>query len=369
MLIFYNKDMEEIGEIDFIEASWKRKWLEPGEILIHTTVENWNPEIKYIKNSGRKETAIIQKVIQEQKNDGKFITASGFFAEKVLDWGCNYLACTLRANSEEEVRNRLNTYLGDTCKTALKSIRLDSEKLPNTMTKSIEAGTSTGRVLYGFLRRNNQSFWCEPSISKIENEPSLSVVVHPYFGNDKRNEVFFGEGFGNVSSIRYHLDETGEYPSVGVIQEIETADGFSGVQSVKTKDGLKSYITETVTEESNRPKDLGACYPLKVVSGSVSGIDMKSTNEEAIRRAMQQQGRLEMLNHYKVETVEVDVLQETFFYLKDYDLGDTCTILFDSVRQSFSARITEIEEVFRRNQTEIKLTFGTPRKQKYISVR
>ena len=368
MLIFYDKYMNQLKEIDFIEASWNRKFNEAGDFMLHTTSENWNPEIKYIKNSGRKETAIVQKVIQEQKTDGKFITASGFFCEKVLDWGCNFISKSISAKSEKVARNKINDYLDETCNTALKSIRLDGSPILSTIDQTIEVGTPTGQFLYGLFLGNEQSFWCEPIIGRNESEPLMSIIVHPYFGEDKRDEVYFGDGFGNVSSIRYHFDESGEYPSIGIIQEVQAASGFSNVQSLSTKDGVKYFITETVTEEANKPKDLGACYPLKVISGNVSDIEMVSANQTAIRRAMKEQGRLEMLNHYKVETVEADVLQETFFYLKDYDIGDICTIIFDSVKKSFSARIIEIQEVFRKNQTEIKLIFGTPRKQKYIAI-
>ena len=110
MLIFYDKYMNQLKEIDFIEASWNRKFNQAGDFMLHTTSENWNPEIKYIKNSGRKETAIVQKVIQEQKTDGKFITASGFFCEKVLDWGCNFISKSISAKSESVARRKINDY-------------------------------------------------------------------------------------------------------------------------------------------------------------------------------------------------------------------------------------------------------------------
>lgn len=75
-----------------------------------------------------------------------------------------------------------------------------------------------------------------------------------------------------------------------------------------------------------------------------------------------------MLNHYKSEVVSVDVLQETFKYLTDYNLGDTCSIVFDEIEKTFVAQIIEITETHRNNKMDVNLTFGTPRKTKYVQL-
>ena len=83
---------------------------------------------------------------------------------------------------------------------------------------------------------------------------------------------------------------------------------------------------------------------------------------------MRNQGKLEMLNHWRQETINVDVLQNTFYYLENYNLGDICTIVLDDIEQMFVARIVEVKEVHRKNAVEVQLVMGTPYKQKYVAL-
>ncbi|WP_330676383.1 Gp37-like protein, partial [Mogibacterium timidum] len=63
-----------------------------------------------------------------------------------------------------------------------------------------------------------------------------------------------------------------------------------------------------------------------------------------------------------------DVIQNNTYYLKDYDIGDLCSISFDEIEQTFKARIVEVSETYSKNKLGVKITFGTPRKAKYIPV-
>ena len=83
-----------------------------------------------------------------------------------------------------------------------------------------------------------------------------------------------------------------------------------------------------------------------------------------MRRAL----RLEMLNNYMEETISVDVIQQRFLYLKDYDLGDEVTIHVDELKVQYNSRIIEVREVYKNNQLEIEIVLGTPRKSEYRKV-
>ena len=105
-----------------------------------------------------------------------------------------------------------------------------------------------------------------------------------------------------------------------------------------------------------------------IVEGNVSGIELKPENETTIRAQLQQKAREEMLNHYKSEIISIDTLQNTFKYLEDYNIGDTCSIVFDEIEKSFTAQIVEVTETHHKNKVDINLTFGTPRKTKYVQL-
>ena len=72
-----------------------------------------------------------------------------------------------------------------------------------------------------------------------------------------------------------------------------------------------------------------------------------------------------MLDNYKVESIEVNVIQAKYEYMKDYDLGDTCVVLIDDLKQKYHARIEKINETHKNNMIEIQLVLSTPSKQKW----
>lgn len=87
MISFLNKYGEDIGTCDFIEVQWTRRWSEAGEFTVYMAAKDYDPEIKYVINSGRPETGIVMKIEYEENEAGEFITLSGFFLEKVADFG------------------------------------------------------------------------------------------------------------------------------------------------------------------------------------------------------------------------------------------------------------------------------------------
>ena len=223
--------------------------------------------------------------------------------------------------------------------------------------------------MYNHLNWQHRSFYSNIQMEGIGGEPHITNNCVIYQGRDLRNKVYFGTGWGNVSKIEYLLDESAEYPYFEIWQDIGDAQGFSGAETTWKNDGTtRNIIKETYIDENNRPSGIGLVYPKKIIESSVSGIEIIATNESKIRAQMKEAARLEMLNNYKIETINVDVLQETFKYLRDYDLGDTCSVVIDELEKTYSMRIIEVKEIHRKNAVEIQLVFGTLTKQKYVAI-
>ena len=76
-------------------------------------------------------------------------------------------------------------------------------------------------------------------------------------------------------------------------------------------------------------------------------------------KAMLAQAGLEELNKYTdITNVTCDTIDRGLTYLEDYDLGDKCDVILDSVQQSFTVRIIEIQEVFKESKHAVTLVFG-----------
>lgn len=393
MIQFFDKFMNRLEDLDFIEVSWNRKWTEPGDFSIHLAAKDWNKHAKFVRNTGRPETGIIQKTVYEVTAQGAMVTISGFFAEKVLDGVALY--------SDESVNEKNGTVIFGLFANINSSALGQYSKLGGQheippsivgqvwgdyeaawmpeLVYSFKAGTGAATTLYDACALYGMSYnvelappykdnvdWIAAWMRKIE-EPHFLYKVHPTNGRDFRKKVFFGTGWGNVSKIEYIYDDSGV---VSIVEAKQTMDevGFSKEEIITDEQGnRKGMIHEFYIDETNRPRDLDL-YPKKVIQGNVTGIELKPGNESIIREQLRNQCKLEMLNNWKQETINVDVLQNTFYYLKDYNLGDICTIVLDDIEQMFTARIMEVKEVHRKNSVEVQLVMGTPRKQNYVAL-
>lgn len=395
MIRGYSKTGELLGNIDFIEASWDRKWSASGEFMVYMTLDEYkrlnDMGLKYIENLGRPELGIIQKVEYSKESNGAFETISGFFVDKLLDFAIYRKTQVISANTETAVKNGILGYINNanaqvtvdgTNYKPLKSIVIDNASVfPAQVDISIDNSNSLGEALYSILSGTDYGMLAKISqYVDANNNGSLGVNLLFKKGNlltEGENAVYFGKAYNNVDDMSYTLDESAEKCLYEVIQQVEQAayNAFSSVyfpiKYTETIDGdTKYYIGCTYFYKGNQPSDVGDCYPKSILTTALSSDECDLTitttaNQQKIKSLMQKKAQLEMLNNYKVETISVNVLQEKYTYMKDYDLGDTCVVLIDDLEQMYYARIEEVNETHKNNMIEIQLVLGTPSKQKW----
>ena len=393
MINFYDKEMNLLEPIEFIEITWNRKWTEAGDFTIYTIANEWNTKIKYINIDGRPETGIVKKIVIEEKIEGTFLTAKGYFLEKLID------LVQARENSNVFAKSNEHPEWDDWVSSTIEAYALidnaigiekqprpsfiggiyiaEGCKWPDEVNLSIKQGDNIGEVIRSYLILWNMSPIIEirkwplgPVMEKWEkdpDEPHFTYLIGVKIGRDISEQVIFGKGYENVSRIEYQYDDSDAFPYYQISQTMETT-GFSEEEVITDESGQrKGRITEHYIDANNRPRDVDY-YPKKVIEGNVTGVELKPANEAQIREQMRQQAKVDMLNHYKQETIVADVIQNNTYYLKDYDIGDLCSISFDEIEQTFKARIVEVSETYSKNKLGVKITFGTPRKAKYIPV-
>ena len=106
---------ELLGNIDFIEASWNRRWSEPGEFMVYMALDEYNRlnalGMKYVENVGRPETGIIQKTEYSRQTDGAFVTVSGYFTDKLLDFGAYRKTQVVSEQTADAVESAISSYI------------------------------------------------------------------------------------------------------------------------------------------------------------------------------------------------------------------------------------------------------------------
>lgn len=394
MITCLNKYGDELMPIDFIELQWNRKYNAAGNFVLYMAAKDHNPDIKYIQFKGRPETGIVQKIVYEEKTNGDFVTISGFFIEKLLDCTAptKYLISDYSSNTnstKDELTESLkwlfyNLFIQQTenLQRSMEpgSFGIASDCIPvnffyETLVKegidiskhiiSFEIGDLFGKTLYKNLEKYNCSYSVKPLFkNRDERKPLLGIETQVWKGRDLRDTIFFGDSIDNVKKIEFAEDESGAKNRVIALQEIpEDTQGYNGIFYAYENGELKKFIFESYTYENNSPTGLGKVFPQKVIKTNCNEIN--SQTESKVRNIMQHEAKLELLNNYIDEKISVDVLQNKFYYLEDYDLGDVCTIVIDKIKKMYTARIVEINEVFSQNKNEIELILGTPTKQEY----
>lgn len=384
----------QIGNVDFIEAEWDRRWSATGEFMMYLPLAEYmrlaELNIKYLENVGRPEKGIIQKIEYEKKNSGAYVTVSGYFSENLLDF-CTYRRTTvISASTAADVKSGISSYLskasagvtvGSKTYKPISSLEIDAGSVfPSEVDVSIDNGTQAGEGLYQALSGTGYSMRASVKNYPQSDSDAVSVSVRFIKGESRitgDDAVYFGKAYNNVSNVSYALDESAERCLYEIIQEVDSqyyssfSSSYFPIKFSETVDGeTHYYIGCTYMYDGNKPSGLGDVYPKKVLETSISSEEADLTitttaNQSKIANLMKKKAQLDMLNNYKVETISVNVIQERYYYLNDYDIGDVCIVQIDDIGQQYTARIEEIQETHKSNRVDVKLVLGTPTKQKY----
>lgn len=379
-----------IGQIDFIEGSWDRKWSEPGEFMVYMTLAEYNrlntDGMKYIENIGRPELGVVMKTEYSKEESGSYVTVSGFFLEKLLDFGAYRKTQVVRASNSEGFRTELERYINNALAPVsvngknykpLKGIVIDSKSVfPSSADLSIEDGEQMGNAIYQMLSGSDCGILA--SIDSYSNGISLRLLFKA--GRELTSGetgIFFGAAYNNVDDISYTLDESGERCLYEVLQEVD-AENYSAystsyfpIKYTEVVEGTtRYYIGCTYFYAQNAPEYMGESYPKKILNTSLSSdeCDLKVTttaNQQKIKNLMLKKAQLDMLDNYKVEKIAVNIIPNKYKYGKDYDIGDRCTVLIEDLQQLYHARIEAVNETHKDNMIETQLILGTPSKQKW----
>lgn len=86
--------------------------------------------------------------------------------------------------------------------------------------------------------------------------------------------------------------------------------------------------------------------------------DPNSQTLEEFKNGLLQRGLEALTEHNEIQSLEFDADESFYEYKVDYDIGDVCDIIIDTLKKSYKTRIIEIYEIFKDNKKTIKLNFG-----------
>lgn len=336
-LALMDKDFNIVKYISFINLQWIRRYYEPGEFNVQLPASEYDSSAVYLFTKDRPEVGLIQKRQYADGYDGKVMQLSGYFYEYKLNDKITYPRFNASGNIEAVARTIISTYKEDI--PILQLGKANDPLLGSSITKE-STGDGLAAVIYELLQTQELSIRC--LYDYVNN--SMSAVV--WQGKDRTQDqdvnsfVVFSEGFRNMQNEEIIIDNSNfkNYAVVignGRYEEGNQIEVIVDLRSNKNVYAQKLYVDQT-----------GQTYD-----------ETKQTLDE-FKEQLCQAGIEELAQYTDITSVSFDTIDRGLTYMKDYDLGDKCDVVLDSIGESYTVRIIEVTEVFKENKHTISLQFG-----------
>ena len=331
-LAFMDSNFNIIKYFKYVNLQWIRRYYEPGEFAVQLPASEYMAEAEYIFTKDRPELGIVQKRQYADGYDGEVIQLSGYFFDKIT-----FPRFNASGNIETLARAIVNTYKGDI---PILQMGAANDPLLGSDTTKESTGEGLATVLYALLQTQELSFKC--IYDYVNNTMTFAVWQGVDRTQDQSENSFvtFSEGFRNMQNEEVVIDASNFKNYAVVIGNGKYEDGNQIEVDVDLRSSPSDYAKMLYVDQT------GATFD-----------STKQTRAE-YNAQLYQAGREELEKYTDVTSVTFDTIDRGLTYLEDYDLGDKCDVILDSVSQSFTVRIIEVTEVFKENKHTVTLQFG-----------
>lgn len=336
-LAFMDADFTIVRYFKYINLQWIRRYYEPGEYSVQLPASEYESSAVYIFTKDRPELGIIQKKQYADGYDGEVIQLSGYFYEYKLNDKITYPRFSASGNIETLARQIVGTYKED-----IPILQLGDANSPPLGTPTTKESTGDGlaTVLYEMLQTQELSLRCV--YDYLENRMHFIV----WQGKDRTQEqsensfVTFSEGFRNMQNEEVTID-TSNFKNYAVV-----------IGNGKYEDGKQIAVIVDLRSDTS-------IYAQKIyIDRTGQTFDSTKQTRAEYDAQLYQAGLEELAKYTDITNVTFDTIDRGLTYMVDYDVGDKCDVILDSVSKSFMVRIIEVLEIFKESKHTITLTFG-----------
>lgn len=343
-LLILDKDFHPIGVVDTFESlTWDRSYYDVGSFSIATDMKYYTllRDGRYIFRNDADELGILQGLSYKQDAKSETVEAEGKFLEAILDGRVIEKTKDLKGTPEEISRQLVTEY----CITPSDSGR----KIPKLRLGTAHGlGTeiafqSTGDTVLEKIQEICQSQ--ELSFSMIYNFLADEIVFDVWKGKDrtqgqKENTwATFSRGMENLITAEYDRDKS-KYKNFAYV----AGEG---------EDTERTVVTVDLTDGKERNELYVDARDLK---RTVDDVQMSESDYQAVlkQRGIEKLDSYNMVESYNAKIDPNSALK----YKSDYDLGDICTVVYDSLGVMVEKRIETIKETHTAKGLSLTVTFG-----------
>lgn len=349
-LIALDSDFNIVSILEPFNIQWTRDFYKSGIFSVEIPVEQYRDTFKYIYTKDRPEVGEISQINYIQTNGEKIFAISGYFLEEEL----NRRICYHKPNGNTNLRNAPSwtsqsgndESIAFAFFNAFKDISFDSS---TTVRLGIETGTNLNRGNASEYTRNNELLG-DKLHSILKGSEMSYVVAYDFVNNTKtfkcikgndltsenedgNNPVVFSTRYGNIVNPNIVWSDT-DYKNGYVVTAKYTN---SNVDYVDVQVGGTNPTRFMAVNSSEKPNDYSSAAAFKTA--------LLSNGKEQIRKKP-----IKM-------SFDFDIMQGSYTYLEDFNLGDKVTIVVNELGISTDAILTECAEVFKNGTWSLTMQF------------
>lgn len=327
-VIGLDKSLQTLTYHQYLNLQWKRRYFEPGSFSMRIMAKDYDERVKFIYTPERPEVGLVEKVEYERTAKGEFVQVSGSFIETLY----NRIYAYPHIKGKYKLKDLLNHFLnhpGEWYTLDLYNVQPDTTEFDDTEVDVSWKNDTITDCLYSTLKTLELSWRFVLDVNTGDIKLRIWKGVDRTQEQDANPFALFSDDSHHVVEFAYTEDESG-YKNHAVV--------FYGSDSIGDPWRHDVY-TENWKTEGRR--------------WLMMNVDDNLTEQERTQKAFD-----ELKKYPIIQSAEVEVIQSGLLYLKDYDLGDKCDVVCHKLGKSFSARITEVDEVFKEGQHKVVLTFG-----------
>ncbi len=334
-LIILDNNYQEIGSLDiFHSLQWIRKYYDYSEFQLDCGIEHFS-----LLDSGeyifRKEyeLMIIESIQFKREDSNKYSlkvrgrSVTSFLEDRVI-WGENNYSGThesiarklvdfywINTNDPYRVVSNMNLGMNNNLGEDT-SVEIKNKNVGGRLFDMLKEAELSQRI--DFDHQANQLFYVVwKGLNRTENQNLNSWAI-------------FSDDYDNVGGVEYSID----------------TEDYKNFVYVIGKNESSTYVNHV---------PLGARRRECVVT---------SSDEET--SLLKDKGRQELAKYQVAELVDCDILKnENLIYLKDFDLGDLCTVKINKANKIAEMRITEVSEIYEDGKVTILPKFG----EEYVTIK
>lgn len=354
-LYIFNKDLELKGILEIYNSlRWVRRFHRAGEFELHCNLDSKAIELLKIGNLIYKkddtELGYIDSIWFNNESGHETIKVQGMFITKYLERKINWITVMFKGTYENLMRKLVDDNAISTVNPNRKIHNLVLGDFKN-YTDEVEYQNSYGNILEELEKLSSTS-----NIGyKIDFDyESNKLIFNTYKGIDRSfNQktiapCIFSRDFENILTQTY-FESLNNFKNCCLIAG--EGEGLNRkCTSIENGCGLDRYeVFVDARDISSKKKIINS-------EGEELEIEMSSSEYENL---LIQRGKEKLAEHKELSTFNSKInMKGNNIYKKDYDIGDTVTVIDNKWNIQVNTQITEIEEVYETGFLQVNPTFG-----------